>query len=110
VVIAYNPKGHFAADFEKAKTGSIPLYQILAKPAIEFLRSDPLLDPKGCYTVIATKLAGILYSNSSLNSSTLKGERNQDQVRPEELVLTMTQMKRKVAFFAEISQSIKFRM
>ncbi|MFZ0514693.1 MAG: extracellular solute-binding protein [Candidatus Nitrosopolaris sp.] len=89
LVIAYNPKGHFAADFEKAKTGSIPWYQVLAKPGIKFLRSDPLLDPKGCYTVIATKLAGILYHNSSLSSSILEGERNQDQVRPEELLLTL---------------------
>jgi molybdate/tungstate transport system substrate-binding protein len=89
LVIAYNPKSQFAADFEKAKIGAIPWYQVLAKPGIRFLRSDPLLDPKGCYAVIATKLAGILYHNSSLSSSILKGERNQDQLRPEELLLTL---------------------
>ena len=89
LVIAYNPKSQFAADFEKAKIGAIPWYQVLAKPGIRFLRSDPLLDSKGCYTVIATKLAGILYHNSSLSSSILKGERNQDQLRPEELLLTL---------------------
>jgi molybdate/tungstate transport system substrate-binding protein len=89
LVIAYNPKSQFAADFEKAKTGAVPWYQVLAKPGMRFLRSDPLLDPKGCYTVIATKLAGILYHNSRLSSSILKGERNQDQVRPEELLLTL---------------------
>ena len=89
LVIAYNPKSQFAADFEKVKTGAVPWYQVLAKPGIRFLRSDPLLDPKGCYTVIATKLAGILYHNSSLSSSILKGERNQDQLRPEELLLTL---------------------
>jgi len=89
LVIAYNPKSQFAADFGKVKTGAVPWYQVLAKPGIRFLRSDPLLDPKGCYTVIATKLAGILYHNSSLSSSILKGERNQDQLRPEELLLTL---------------------
>jgi molybdate/tungstate transport system substrate-binding protein len=89
LVIAYNPKSHFVADFEKVKAGSIPWYQVLAKPGIKFLRSDPLLDPKGCYTVIATKLADILYHNSTLSSSILKGERNLDQVRPEELLLTL---------------------
>jgi molybdate/tungstate transport system substrate-binding protein len=89
LVIAYNPKSQFAADFEQAKTGSIPWYDVLAKPGIKFLRSDPLLDPKGCYTVIATKLAGIFYHNSSLSSSVLKGERNPDQLRPEELLLTL---------------------
>jgi molybdate/tungstate transport system substrate-binding protein len=89
LVIAYNPKSHFAAYFEKAKTGSIPWYQVLAKPEIKFLRSNPLLDPNGCYTVIFTRLAGILYHNSSLSSLILKGERNQDQIRPEEILLTL---------------------
>jgi molybdate/tungstate transport system substrate-binding protein len=89
LVIAYNPKSHFAVDFEKAKTGTTPWYQVLVKPGLKFLRSDPLLDPKGCYTVIATRLAGILYHNSTLSSSILKGERNPDQVRPEELLLTL---------------------
>jgi molybdate/tungstate transport system substrate-binding protein len=89
LVIAYNPKSQFAADFVKAKLGAVPWYQVLAKPEIRFLRSDPLLDPKGCYTIIATKLAGILYHNSSLSSSILKGERNQDQLRPEEILPTL---------------------
>ena len=89
LVIAYNPKSQFAADFGKVKTGAVPWYQVLAKLGIRFLRSDPLLDPKGCYTVIATKLAGILYHNSSLSSSILKGERNQNQLRPEEILLTL---------------------
>jgi molybdate/tungstate transport system substrate-binding protein len=89
LVIAYNPKSQFAADFEKARTGAVPWYQVLAKPGIRSLRSDPLLDPKGCYTVIATKLAGILYHNSSLSSSILKGERNRDQLRPEEILPTL---------------------
>ncbi|MBV9177550.1 MAG: extracellular solute-binding protein, partial [Nitrososphaeraceae archaeon] len=89
LVIAFNPKSRFAADFEKAKAGHIPWYQVLAKPGIQFLRTDPLLDPKGCYTVIATKLADILYHNSSLSSSILNGERNSNQLRPEEILLTL---------------------
>jgi molybdate/tungstate transport system substrate-binding protein len=64
MVIAYNPKSPFASDFQKAKRGFVPWYHVLAKPGIKFLRTDPLLDPKGCYTVIAAKLAGILYHNS----------------------------------------------
>jgi molybdate/tungstate transport system substrate-binding protein len=89
MVIAYNPKSPFAPDFQKAKTGAIPWYHVLAKPGIKFLRTDPFLDPKGCYTVIATKLADILYHNSSLSSSILNGERNKDQLRPEEILLTL---------------------
>ncbi len=52
LVIAFNPKSHFGADFEKVKTGSIPWYQVLAKSGIKFLRTDPLLDTKGCYDSI----------------------------------------------------------
>jgi ABC-type molybdate transport system substrate-binding protein len=89
MVIAYNPKSPFASDFQKAKTGVVPWYHVLAKPGIKFLRTDPFLDPKGCYTVIAAKLAGILYHNSSLSSSILNGERNKDQLRPEEILLTL---------------------
>lgn len=89
LVIAYNPKSHFAADLEKAKTGAIPWYHTLAKPGFRFLRTDPFLDPKGCYTVIATKLAGTLYHNFSLSSSILNGERNPDQLRPEEILFTL---------------------
>src|SRR5205085_1952861 len=90
MVIAYNPKSSFAADFEKAKTGVMRWFQVLAKPGIKFLRTDPLLDPKGCNTVIATRLADILYHNTSLSSAILNGgERNSNQLRPEEILLTL---------------------
>jgi len=90
VVIAYNPKSSFAADFEKAKTGIMRWFQVLAKPGIKFLRTEPLLDPKGCNTVIATRLADILYHNFSLSSTILNGgERNSNQLRPEEILLTL---------------------
>jgi molybdate/tungstate transport system substrate-binding protein len=89
MVIAYNPKSSFAADFEKSKVGTTPWYQVLAKPGVKFLRTDPLLDPKGCYTVIAAKLADILYRNSRLSATILNGERNENQLRPEEVLLTL---------------------
>jgi molybdate/tungstate transport system substrate-binding protein len=89
LVIAYNPKSHFAADLEKAKSGAIPWHQAVAKSGFRFLRTDPFLDPKGCYTFISTKLADILYHNSSLSSSILNGERNPDQLRPEEILFTL---------------------
>jgi molybdate/tungstate transport system substrate-binding protein len=93
MVIAYNPTSPFAADFEKAKSGIIPWYQVLAKPGMRFLRTDPLLDPKGCYTIIDIKLASILYHNSSIVSTILKGqereEDNDGKLRPEEILLTL---------------------
>jgi molybdate/tungstate transport system substrate-binding protein len=90
MVIAYNPTSPFAVDFEKAKSGIIPWYQVLAKPGMRFLRTDPSLDPKGCYTIIDIKLASILYHNSSIVSTILKGQErgeekdNDGQLHPEE--------------------------
>ena len=46
MVIAYNPKSPFALDFQKAKTGVMPWYHVLAKAGIKFLRTDRFLDPK----------------------------------------------------------------
>lgn len=40
-------------------------------------------------TVIAAKLADKLYHNSTISSSILNGERNQNQLRPEEVLLTL---------------------
>ena len=89
LVIAYNPKSPFAEDLQKVKTGTMPWYQVLAKSGFKFLRSDPLLDPKGCYTVIAARLADKLYHNSTISSSVLGGGRNQNQLRPEEVLPTL---------------------
>ncbi len=98
LVIAYNPKGKFKDEFEKSKSGTVPWYQILSRPDVNFLRSDPTLDPKGCYTVIFTKLANIFYQNSTLSSLILEGEgegegdkewKNSNQIRPEEILMTL---------------------
>jgi molybdate/tungstate transport system substrate-binding protein len=56
LVIAYNPQSSFASDLVKASNGEIPWYQVLGKEGLKFGRTDPELDPKGYYTVIAAKL------------------------------------------------------
>ncbi len=89
LVIAYNAKSPFASDFERVKTGAMSWFQVLEKPHFKFLRSDPLLDPKGCYTVIAARLADNWYHNTNISTSILNGERNQNQLRPEELLPTL---------------------
>jgi molybdate/tungstate transport system substrate-binding protein len=48
VVIGYNPKSRYAADF-KAK----PWYDVVTEPGIKVGRTDPKLDPKGTKTVAA---------------------------------------------------------
>ncbi len=48
VVIGYNPKSRYAADF-KAK----PWYDVVTEPGVTVGRTDPKLDPKGKKTVAA---------------------------------------------------------
>ena len=57
VVLAYSPNSQFLADFEQARSGAIPWYQVLLQPGIKLNRNDPNLDPMGYYTVLVCALA-----------------------------------------------------
>ncbi len=89
MVIAYSPISHFHLDLNKAKKGELPWYQILSEPGFKFGRTDPQLDPKGYYTVIAAKLANIYYNNQSIKQRILGQDRNLKQVFPEETLKTV---------------------
>jgi molybdate/tungstate transport system substrate-binding protein len=87
LVIAYNPKSPFASDLLKASKGEILWYKVLEKKGLKFGRTDPELDPKGYYTVIAAKLANIYYNDSTIKDRIFLGEdRNKKQIFPEEIL------------------------
>ena len=86
LVIAYNPQSPFASDLVKASNGEIPWYQVLGKEGFKFGRTDPELDPKGYYTVIAAKLANIYYNDSTIKDKILGEDRNKEQIFPEEIL------------------------
>ena len=86
LVIAYNPQSSFASDLVKASNGEIPWYQVLGKEELKFGRTDPELDPKGYYTVIAAKLANIYYNDSTIKDKILGEDRNKEQIFPEEIL------------------------
>ena len=86
LVIAYNPQSSFASDLVKASNGEIPWYQVLGKEGLKFGRTDPELDPKGYYTVIAAKLANIYYNDSTIKDKILGEDRNKEQIFPEEIL------------------------
>jgi molybdate/tungstate transport system substrate-binding protein len=86
LVIAYNPQSPFASDLVKASNGEIPWYQVLGKEELKFGRTDPELDPKGYYTVIAAKLANIYYNDSTIKDKILGEDRNKEQIFPEEIL------------------------
>jgi molybdate/tungstate transport system substrate-binding protein len=86
LVIAYNPQSPFASDLLKASKGEIPWYKVLEKEGLKFGRTDPELDPKGYYTVIAAKLSNIYYNDSKIKDRILGEDRNKQQIFPEEVL------------------------
>ena len=86
LVIAYNPQSPFASDLAKASNGEISWYKVLEKEGLKFGRTDPELDPKGYYTVIAAKLANIYYNDSTIKDNILGEDRNKKQIFPEEIL------------------------
>jgi molybdate/tungstate transport system substrate-binding protein len=86
LVIAYNPQSPFASELWKANNGKMSWYKVLEKKEFKFGRTDPELDPKGYYTVIAAKLANIYYNDSTIKDKILGEDRNKEQILPEEIL------------------------
>lgn len=86
LVIAYNSQSPFAPELLKASNGEIPWYKVLEKEGLKFGRTDPELDPKGYYTIIAAKLANIYYNDSTIKDKILGEDRNKEQILPEEIL------------------------
>lgn len=82
VVLAYSPKSRFLADFEQARSGAIPWYQVLLQPGVRIRRNDPNLDPMGYYTLLVCELAERHYGLSDLKARLLGSDTNPDQVNP----------------------------
>lgn len=89
MVIGYSPTGRFHVDLDKAKKGEIPWYQVVSMPGFKFGRTDPDLDPKGYYMIIASNLANIYYNDQTIKQKILGEERNPKQIFPEETLKTV---------------------
>jgi molybdate/tungstate transport system substrate-binding protein len=88
LVIGYNPKSRFAADFQAAAAGSKPWYQVLEEPGLRLGRTDPLLDPKGQATLYLFQLAETYYKQPGLGQKVLGADENASQIFPEEELVT----------------------
>jgi molybdate/tungstate transport system substrate-binding protein len=82
LMIGYNPKSKFAADFKTKRWD-----QVLQEPGIRIGRTDPKLDPKGAFTVEMMTKAAELYHQPDLVEKTLGAAENPDQVLPEETLV-----------------------
>ena len=89
MVIAYSPNSRFFNDLEKARNGEIPWYEVLSNPDLKFGRTDPELDPKGYYMIIAAELANKYYNDSTIKQRILGEDRNPKQIFPEETLKTV---------------------
>ncbi|HEY2000249.1 extracellular solute-binding protein [Paraburkholderia sp.] len=82
LMIGYNPRSRFAADFKKKRWD-----QVLQEPGIRIGRTDPKLDPKGAFTVEMMTKAADLYHQPDLVEKTLGTPENPEQVLPEETLV-----------------------
>jgi molybdate/tungstate transport system substrate-binding protein len=82
LMIGYNPKSKFAADFKHKRWD-----EVLQEPGIRIGRTDPKLDPKGAFTVEMMTKAAELYHQPDLVQKTLGAPDNPDQVLPEETLV-----------------------
>jgi molybdate/tungstate transport system substrate-binding protein len=82
LMIGYNPKSKFAADFKTKRWD-----QVLQEPGIRIGRTDPKLDPKGAFTVELVTKAAELYHEPDLVEKALGDPENPAQVLPEETLV-----------------------
>ena len=82
LVVAYNAKSRFAADFQAASAGTVPWYEVLGKSGMTFGRGDPTIDPKGYRTLFLFDLAGKHYQRPEI-PALLGDPLNPAQVLPE---------------------------
>ncbi|WP_027821001.1 extracellular solute-binding protein [Paraburkholderia bannensis] len=82
LLIGYNPKSRFAADFKTKKWD-----QVLQEQGIRLGRTDPKLDPKGAFTVELMTKAAQAYNQPDLVEKTLGTPENPEQVLPEETLV-----------------------
>ena len=80
VVLAYSPHSRFLAEFEQARSGAIPWYQVLLQPGVQIRRNDPHLDPMGYYTLLVCMLAERHYGIPDLKARLLASDTNPQQV------------------------------
>jgi molybdate/tungstate transport system substrate-binding protein len=82
LLIGYNPKSRFAADFRTR-----PWDAVLQEPGLRLGRTDPKLDPKGALTIELVTKAAQAAHRPDLVEKTLGAPGNPAQVLPEETLV-----------------------
>ncbi len=85
MVIAYNPKSHFAAALAGSTT---PWWQVLESPGLRFGRTDPATDPQGQSIIFTMLLAERYYHQPGLAQKILGPNENPAQIFTEPSLLS----------------------
>lgn len=88
MVIAWSPKGKYAAEFAAAKGSDASWMKVLATPGLKFGRTDPNTDPKGQNIVFTLLLADKYYHQQGLADKVMGGIQNPAQINLEGGLLT----------------------
>ncbi len=80
MVITYNPKSTFAAQFEAAAKGRAQWWEVLQEPGLKFVRSDPTGDPGGRNIIFVMMLAAKKYGQPGLVEKVLGPMLNPEQI------------------------------
>jgi len=84
IVLAYSPKSAHLVDFERAREGKIPWYEVLTQPGVRLVCNDPNDDPGGYYALFVCQLAEDHYGLPGLARQILGDAANPAQVgRPD---------------------------
>jgi molybdate/tungstate transport system substrate-binding protein len=86
LVIGYNPASRFAVDLKNK-----PWHEVLQEPGIRIGRTDPKLDPKGRMAVDVLDSAERVYKLPDLSHRVLGAPESQDQLFPEEGLVSKVQ-------------------
>ncbi|QKJ87535.1 ABC transporter substrate-binding protein [Paramixta manurensis] len=91
MVIAWNPKGKYAATFDAIQQqhkDAQPWWQLLQQPGLRFGRTDPATDPQGQNIIFTLMLAEKYYQQPGLAKKVLGETQNPQQVFAEGGLLT----------------------
>jgi molybdate/tungstate transport system substrate-binding protein len=80
IVLAYSLASAHAADFERARQGAMPWYEVLTMPGVRLVRNDPNDDPGGYYALFVCQLAEAHYGIPGLAYRILGDPTNPAQV------------------------------
>src|SRR6266481_3479838 len=77
--LLYSPHSRFKDDFEAARTGRLPWYEVLQRPGLVLKRPDPTVDSGGYRAIFVFELAEKHYRIPGLKARTIGIDNNESQ-------------------------------